>query len=291
MKETRKRKMNDNHTSVSRNFKSLVREVSVVVACGDDACSASRDLQQHDNDQLIEQNAQYLEELLQKVVTKRSLVALINDKSQSSSSSSSSSSPAGGGVEDPSAAVLPQIVKPTTNTSTSKQQSRKEYEKEKNRYKGKNDITDQITPVIPFCHFAPASYDCGDGDDQPVAVRMVELSDIVWAQIHAFVQDVAASYNSVPFHNFQQASHVVQSVRNLLNCIVTPTECTSSTNNGTTHQSPLSTGSSSFQEQLRFQRHQQTYGFSSDPLLHFAVAVAALIHDMGHEGVGNKQLI
>lgn len=42
---------------------------------------------------------------------------------------------------------------------------------------------------------------------------------------------------------------------------------------------------------LQRRQHENTFGISSDPLLHFAVAMAALIHDMGHLGLTNKQLI
>ena len=37
--------------------------------------------------------------------------------------------------------------------------------------------------------------------------------------------------------------------------------------------------------------HERTYGISGDPLMHFAAVQAALIHDVAHLGVTNKQLI
>jgi len=37
--------------------------------------------------------------------------------------------------------------------------------------------------------------------------------------------------------------------------------------------------------------HENTYGISSDPLLHFAVVFSALIHDVGHSGLTNTELV
>jgi hypothetical protein len=37
--------------------------------------------------------------------------------------------------------------------------------------------------------------------------------------------------------------------------------------------------------------HTKTFGISSDPLVHFALAFAALIHDVDHPGITNNQLV
>ena len=37
--------------------------------------------------------------------------------------------------------------------------------------------------------------------------------------------------------------------------------------------------------------HDHTYGITSDPLTRFAVVLAALIHDVDHQGVSNMQLV
>ena len=37
--------------------------------------------------------------------------------------------------------------------------------------------------------------------------------------------------------------------------------------------------------------HEYTYGITSDPLIHFACALSALVHDVDHTGVPNSQLI
>jgi 3'5'-cyclic nucleotide phosphodiesterase len=75
-------------------------------------------------------------------------------------------------------------------------------------------------------------------------------------------------YNDNPFHNFDHANHVVMSVNKLLSRINAPDL---NVNN----------------EEL----HDHTYGINSDPLTWFAVAFAALIHDVDHTGVPNSQLV
>jgi len=39
------------------------------------------------------------------------------------------------------------------------------------------------------------------------------------------------------------------------------------------------------------EKHEQTYGIASDPIIQFAVVYTALIHDADHSGVPNAQLI
>lgn len=43
--------------------------------------------------------------------------------------------------------------------------------------------------------------------------------------------------------------------------------------------------------ELAEKRHTDTYGIATDPLTHFVVVLAALIHDVGHPGVPNSQLV
>lgn len=65
-----------------------------------------------------------------------------------------------------------------------------------------------------------------------------------------------------PFHNFEHASHVSMSVDKLLHRVVTPD----------IHATD--------EEEIEQNLHDYTFGITSDPLTHFAVVFAALIHDV-----------
>ena len=73
-------------------------------------------------------------------------------------------------------------------------------------------------------------------------------------------------YRDVPFHNFEHASHVTLCANKLLNRLINSDEYES-------------------EEAL----HNSTFGISSDPLTHFAIVFAALIHDADHQGKSERR--
>ena len=98
----------------------------------------------------------------------------------------------------------------------------------------------------------------------------IDLDHAVKNQVHAYVTGIAATYRDNPFHSFEHASHVTQSVIKLLSRIVAPSyvddqETTASGND-------LDTAD---------KLHDHTYGITSDPLTQFACAFSSLIHDSG----------
>jgi len=96
-------------------------------------------------------------------------------------------------------------------------------------------------------------------------------------QLREYVDCIASSYKDLPFHNFEHASHAALSANKLFNRILTVLDNTNSSSSSNT----------SFESDL----HKRTYGISSDPLLHFCVVFAALVHDVDHPGVPNAQLV
>jgi hypothetical protein len=88
------------------------------------------------------------------------------------------------------------------------------------------------------------------------------------ADLHEYVKRIATFYRDVPFHNFEHASHVTLCANKLLNRLINSDEYDS-------------------EEAL----HDATFGISSDPLTHFAIVFAALIHDVDHTGLPNAQLV
>jgi class 3 adenylate cyclase len=88
------------------------------------------------------------------------------------------------------------------------------------------------------------------------------------ADLHEYVKRIALMYQDVPFHNFEHASHVTLCANKLLNRLINSDEYET-------------------EEEL----HDSTFGISSDPLTHFAIVFAALIHDADHTGLPNAQLV
>ncbi len=88
------------------------------------------------------------------------------------------------------------------------------------------------------------------------------------ADLHEYVKRIAVMYRDVPFHNFEHASHVTLCANKLLNRLINSDEYDT-------------------EEKL----HDSTFGICSDPLTHFAIVFAALIHDVDHTGLPNAQLV
>jgi class 3 adenylate cyclase len=114
---------------------------------------------------------------------------------------------------------------------------------------------DEVVEVIDL----PDNF--GDTNVDSECVKSITLDPVVCQQLYDYLKAVALLYNDNPFHNFEHASHVVMSTKNLLSCIASP--------NG----------------------HDQKHGIWLDPLSRFAIVFGALIHDVGHLGVPNSQLI
>lgn len=110
---------------------------------------------------------------------------------------------------------------------------------------------DEVEEIIELPCFDQAAYNTQEAKvDQKVADQLVSL-----------VRLMAKCYHFNPFHNFEHASHVTQSTAKLLSRIVAAKKMDEA-------------------EEL----HDNTYGITSDPLTHFAVVFAALIHDVDHRG-------
>ena len=103
----------------------------------------------------------------------------------------------------------------------------------------------------------------------------IKLRKVVREQLRTYVATVAGMYrekDSVPFHNFEHASHVTMSVVKLLTRIVAPKS---------------SDGEGDFNKEL----HDHTYGIASDPLTQFSVVLSALMHDADHVGTYGCNLL
>lgn len=87
------------------------------------------------------------------------------------------------------------------------------------------------------------------------------ISNEMIVQLRKYVSAILTGYNDVPYHNFEHAYHVTISVNKLVDMML--------------------------QKEYHF---KPTYGLRSDPLMHLALLMAALIHDVEHMGIPNRQL-
>jgi hypothetical protein len=106
----------------------------------------------------------------------------------------------------------------------------------------------------------------------------VVLPSQVMAQLRDYVVMIASMYRENPFHCFEHASHVTMSVTKLLSRVVTSDAIDYN-------------AMSSKKRPATSELHKHTFGITSDPLTHFALAFSALIHDVEHPGIPNAQLV
>jgi len=106
----------------------------------------------------------------------------------------------------------------------------------------------------------------------------VVLSTSVKSELRDFVSSIAFLYRDNHFHCFDHATHVLMSISKLLTRVVTQE---------TIDYQDMRYKKKGGSEDL----HEYSYGITSDPLSQFALAFAALIHDVDHAGVPNAQLV
>jgi hypothetical protein len=117
---------------------------------------------------------------------------------------------------------------------------------------------DSVADVIIFPNFDPYR--------RREKANFAELT-VIRPILFDYVTEVASMYKNVPFHSFEHASHVTLAADRLMSRMV------------------------SMDGLDEDEMYNTTYGISADPLTHFAVIFGALIHDLGHKGVANSQLV
>jgi hypothetical protein len=117
---------------------------------------------------------------------------------------------------------------------------------------------EEVVEVIELPEFDSAAY----------STKNVKVDPDVVSQLVKYVGMISSMYRGNPFHNFDHASHVTQSVSKLLSRIVSLPNIAEAE-----------------------QQHDHTYGITSDPLTQFAIVFSSLIHDVDHRGVPNFLLV
>lgn len=96
------------------------------------------------------------------------------------------------------------------------------------------------------------------------------LTQQVMDEMKLYVETILKSYQKVPYHNFEHCYHVSVSVNKIIDMIIEPL--------------------SSYVPESTEEIPPDTFGFKDDPLMLLAMVFAALVHDVEHKGIPNRQL-
>ena len=143
--------------------------------------------------------------------------------------------------------------------------------KPKTHANGQATVLEEVKEIIPLSDQA---------HEYTVDPESVVLPEAAVIQLRKYVSEISKMYRNNAFHAFEHATHVTMSVTKLLSRIVSPDAITL---DDLTFEAQSSAAANKL--------HQHTFGITSDPLIQFACAFSALIHDVDHPGVPNAQLV
>jgi hypothetical protein len=102
---------------------------------------------------------------------------------------------------------------------------------------------------------------------------------VVRSQLRTYVSEIAMLHHDQPFHNFEHASHVALAATKMLSCLSKPKRMERLPKDLEDQARSHDTNSRPEECVIRF-----------DPLAQFVIVLAALVHDVAHEGFTNLQL-
>lgn len=117
----------------------------------------------------------------------------------------------------------------------------------------------------------------------------LELDILAKQELVEYVSTIGSMYKMVLYHNFEHASHVLGSADALISMIKVESEQQDLRSSFSTVSSSISDGIGDASDEAR--KHVGNFGISSCPMTHLALVFSALIHDVEHQGVSNKQLV
>ena len=115
-------------------------------------------------------------------------------------------------------------------------------------------------------------------------------------QLRGFLRSIIEKYNEVHYHSFEHAYHVTISLNKLMDMMLMSTSSASdlsaaeAINNNSFSSSSLS-GNSKMASPNKKIENRKTYGLKNDPLMTLAMLFSAIMHDVEHRGVPNRQLV
>jgi hypothetical protein len=126
--------------------------------------------------------------------------------------------------------------------------------------------TDLSTTCICRQTLIPQTDDSDNDSDNDDSWPFSMTPDVV-AQLRQYVKVILSGYQTVPYHNVEHCYHVVISVNKLMDLILNCQDMN-----------------------IPWRERPLTFGFKDDPLMQFALLFAAMIHDVEHQGIPNRQL-
>ena len=101
------------------------------------------------------------------------------------------------------------------------------------------------------------------------------VTEEIVSQLHNYICKILEMYRVVSYHNREHAYHVFTSAHKLLDLVL----CEYDYTNSIVSNTPIK------------KKNRSTYGLKSDPLIQLAFLFSALVHDVDHTGVSNRQLV
>ena len=145
------------------------------------------------------------------------------------------------------------------------------------------------------------SSDSQDGNSIPAlhiqGTNDILLSPTLRSQIRTYVTHISSRYHNVGFHTFEHASHVMLSATKIVYMLQTQSPfhkmMDRTRNFHDMHRNNLDQEgdflTTIYNHEVE-KNMQDLEGTIYDPWIHFAIALSALLHDVGHKGLPNVQL-
>ena len=115
----------------------------------------------------------------------------------------------------------------------------------------------------------------GDGlPSTEILIWPEAIQETVISQLYDYISQILEAYRAVSYHNRDHAYHVFMSAHKLLDMVLCEYDYS-----GTISCSPIR------------KPNRITYGLKADPLTQLAFLFSALVHDVDHTGVSNRQLV
>jgi hypothetical protein len=115
------------------------------------------------------------------------------------------------------------------------------------------------------------------------------IPSLARSELVLFVTTIANRYNDVLYHNFEHASHVTACVHQLILMMRDGFDGPSRRSSELTSSSSLTASSSV--SPVPAETASSDIFIATNPMVHLALVITALIHDVEHQGIGNKQLV